>query len=789
MSTIRKHSASDDDAIVGGRGDPAGYAPGKDDELRLRFGWRKHLPMIRQSEAAECGLACLAMIAGYYGHHVDLPTLRRRFSLSLKGIRLGQLIELAQTLGLACRPLRLDVDELARLQTPCILHWDLDHFVVLREVRKRHMAIHDPAVGERHLRLDEIGPHWTGIAVELSAGPTFKRKTAPPPVSLRKLAGSIHGLGKGLAVIFSLALLLELIGLLWPQFLQMTIDQVLADGDHNLLTFLGLSFLLLLVMQTGVSALRTWTTMWLGTHFNLSWSGNVFQHLLRLPQAYFMKRHLGDIVSRFGAVGVIQQTLTTKFVGVIIDGLMATLTLVVMFIYSPLLTGIVVATLAIYAGMRILYYRVYFESNLSQITTSAKQQSVFMEAVRGVQTLRLHNRTSAHTACYLNAIADTLNTSIAVQKLNLVFGSIESFTSGIQRVGVLWIGAYLALGGRFSAGMLMAYVAYASQFTSNASNLIDYMVHLKLMRLQGERLADIVLSEPEKNVEAQWTGPEPEPSIRFERVSFQYATSEPWVLKDCSFEIRPGESVAITGLSGCGKSTLMRLLLGLLDPQRGAIYIGGVDLKQLGKRTWRDMVGAVLQDDTMFAGSIADNISFYDDAATPEKIEAAARLAQIHADVTAMPMGYHTLVGDMGSTLSGGQRQRLLLARVLHKQPKVLVLDEATSNIDVVCEGKITDTLKNLAITRIMVTHRQSVIESAQRVLCLRDGIVAEQFTPALTQFTKTQPVAAVAGSCITPPRNVPETTDRAAFTSCPVNAVVTCAGWANAFETTCGGN
>jgi ATP-binding cassette subfamily B protein RaxB len=737
VSTVRKHPASDDDAIAGGRGDPAAYAPGKDDEPRLHFGWGKHLPMIRQSEAAECGLACLAMIAGYYGHHADLPTLRRRFTLSLKGIRLAHLIEMAQTLGLACRPLRLDEDELARLQTPCILHWDLDHFVVLREIGKRHVVIHDPAVGERHLRLDEIGPHWTGIAVELSAGPTFKRKTAPPPVSLRKLAGSIRGLGKGLAVIFSLALLLELIGLLWPQFLQMTIDQVLADGDHNLLTFLGISFLLLLVMQTAVSALRTWTTMWLGTHFNLSWTGNVFQHLLRLPQDYFMKRHLGDIVSRFGAVSAIQQTLTTKFVAVIIDGLMATLTLVVMLAYSPLLTGTVVAALAIYAMTRILYYRVYFESNLSQITTSAKQQSVFMEAVRGVQTLRLHNRTAAHTARYLNATADTLNTSIAVQKLNLAFGSIEGLTTGIQRVGVLWIGAWLALGGQFSAGMLMAYVAYASQFTSNASNLIDYVVQLKLMRLQGERLADIVLSEPEKNVDAHWSGPEPEPSIRFDNVSFRYAAGEPWVLKDCSFEINAGESVAITGPSGCGKSTLVRLMLGLLDPQQGTISVGGVDLKQLGKRTWRNMVGAVLQDDTLFAGSIADIISFYDEAAMPEKIEAAARLAQIHDDVVAMPMGYNTIVGDMGSTLSGGQRQRIFLARALYKKPKVLILDEAMSNVDAVCERKIREALNYLATPLVVITHHPEIIARSKRVLYVRNGIAFEsEKTAALATTT-----------------------------------------------------
>lgn len=718
--------ATDRDDVAGGRGNPGAYL---DDtpEPRLYFGWSRRLPMIRQSEAAECGLACLAMIAGYYGHHIDLPTLRRKFSLSLKGMRLQQLIEMAQTLGLACRPLRLEIDELSRLQTPCILHWDMDHFVVLRKVGKRSVSIHDPAGGERRLRFDEIGPHWTGVAMELSKGPTFKRMAPPSPVSLRKLAGSIQGLGKSLWVIFSLALLLELIGLLWPQFLQMVIDQVLADGDHSLLTFLGLSFLLLIAMQTVVSALRTWTVMWLGTHFNLSWAGNVFQHLMRLPQAYFLKRHLGDIVSRFGAVGAIQHTITTQFVGVVLDGVMATLTLVVMSIYSPMLTGIVVAALAVYALMRMLYYRVYFEQNLSMITTQAKQQSVFMEAARGVQTIRLHNQTAGHTARYLNATADYLNTSIKVQQLKLLFGSINSLTTGAQRVGVLWLGAYFALGGHFTAGMLMAYVAYASQFTSRASSLINYVVQLKLLRIQGERLADIVLTEPETHTEAQWAGPEPEPSIRFDKVSFRYATGEPWVIRDCNFEVKAGGSVAITGPSGCGKSTLIRLMLGLLDPQEGTISIGGVDLKQLGKRTWRDMVGAVLQDDTLFAGSIADNISFHDEAATPQKIEAAARLAQIHDDIIAMPMGYHTLVGDMGSTLSGGQRQRLFLARAIYKQPQVLVLDEATSNIDVACEQRIAQVLRDTSrATCITITHRRDTLARAQRVLLVRQGKVYE---------------------------------------------------------------
>lgn len=540
-----------------------------------------------------------------------------------------------------------------------------------------------------------------------------------------------------MAVVLSLALLLELLGLLWPQFLQITIDQVLADDDHSLLTLLGLSFVLLLAIQTIVSALRTWTVMWLGTHFNLSWTGNVFQHLMRLPQDYFLKRHLGDIVSRFGAVAAIQQTLTTKFVGVIIDGVMGALTLAVMLMYSPTLTTIVVIALAVYAVARVMYYRVYFDRNLSVISTSAKQQSVFLEAIRGVQTIRLHNQTAAHTSRYLNAAAETLNTSIGVQKLNLLFSSIDGITSGMERIGVLWIGAYLAFGGRFSAGMLMAYVAYASQFTSSASNLIDYVVQLKLMRLQGERLADIVLTAPEAHTEAHWAGPEPEPSICFRKVSFRYAPNEPLILRDCSFEIKAGESVAITGPSGCGKSTLVRLMLGLLDPEQGDILIGGVNLKQLGKRAWRDMVGNVMQDDLLFAGSIAENISFRDDGATLSRIEAAARLAQIHDDVVAMPMGYHTLVGDMGSVLSGGQKQRLFLARAIYRHPKIMILDEATSNIDSACECRVSEALKSLAITQITVTHRQSVVAASQRVLHLLNGGVTEKKCPPPTPFSK----------------------------------------------------
>ncbi|QVX40728.1 peptidase domain-containing ABC transporter (plasmid) [Ralstonia solanacearum] len=697
---------------------------GLPDGNTLASGRRRRVPLIQQTEATECGLACLAMVAGHYGQHTSLAQLRQRFPASLKGTTLTQLMDVADAMAMTARPLRLELDELSRLRLPCVLHWGLDHFVVLVQVDRQSMVLHDPALGERRVSLAVASQHFSGVALELTPKPTFRRQQQPPAVSLRQLAGSIQGLRRSLAALFGLALLLELCGLAVPQFLQITIDQVLADSDNNLLTILGLSFAALLLLQTGLGALRTWTVVVLGAQFSLQWMGGVFGHLMRLPQAYFLKRHLGDVVSRFGAIDTIQHTLTSQFVGALLDGVMALATLSVMAVYSLPLAALTVVAMVVYVLLRLAYYRILRESNLSQILASARQQSQFMEAVRGVQTIRLHNLETTHTARYMNAATQTINTGVAVQKLNLAFGALNGFVTGSQRIAVLWIGAWLGLQGHFSAGMLIAFVAYADQFTGRAASLVDYAIQWRLLRLQAERLADIVLTPAEPHRDGVYVGPAPEPSIQFEHVSFRYGDNEPWILRDCTFEVAAGSSIAIAGPSGSGKSTLVRLLLGLLDPQEGTIRIGGIALEHLGKRRLRELVGSVMQDDTLFAGSVADNISAFDEGATLARVEEAARTAQLHDDLCRMPMAYHTRVGDMGAALSGGQAQRVLLARALYRQSQILVLDEATSQVDVACERAIAQQLRHAAITRLLVAHRPETIASADRVLWLEQGTV-----------------------------------------------------------------
>ena len=305
------------------------------------------VPVILQTEAAECGLACLAMVASAHGLRTDLPTLRKRFSVSLKGVTLVDMVRMSEALRLNARAVRAEMSDLSALQLPCILHWDLNHFVVLVAVRGGHALIHDPARGLRRLKLDEVSRHFTGVALELSPAPDFAPATERQRVTLRQLLGPVSGLKRSLGQIFVLALALEFFVLLTPFFMQWVVDGVVVSADRDLLLTLGIGFALLVGVQAGAAALRSWAVLVLSATLNLQWLGNVFAHLLRLPVAWFEKRHAGDIWSRFSSVQQIQKTLTTSFVEAVLDGLLVVLTLAMMLVYSLSLSAIALGAVAL----------------------------------------------------------------------------------------------------------------------------------------------------------------------------------------------------------------------------------------------------------------------------------------------------------------------------------------------------------------------------------------------------------------------------------------------------------
>lgn len=702
--------------------------------MKLNFGFSApRVPMILQTEAAECGLACLAMVAARHGLQTDLPTLRQRFSLSLKGATMVDLIRMATQLKLSPRPLRAEMEHLSQLQLPCVLHWDLNHFVVLTEVHRDELVLHDPGRGVRRVSFDEVSRHFTGVVLELSPAPDFKPQVEQQAVNLRQLLGNVTGLRRSLLQISVLALALEFFLLLSPFFMQSVVDSVLVSADRSLLVTLGVGFGLLVLIQVATGAIRSWAVLYLSSNLNLQWMGNVFAHLMRLPVDWFEKRHTGDVISRFGVVQHIQQAMTTSFIEALIDGLLVVLTLAVMWVYSATLTMIALGCVTVYGLLRWALFRPLRDATEEAIVHEAKKASHLLESLRGVQSIKLFNRQDDRHAHFMNRVVDAMNSGIVAKKLELVLGVANKLVFGLERIAVIWVGALLVMDQRFSIGMLFAFFAYKEQFSLRVSGLIDKVVELKMLKLQGERLADIVLAKPEQEPAMPTRLRESSPELKVNGLSFAYSDNEAPVLNGLSMTIEPGESVAIVGPSGCGKTTLLKLMLGIHSPQGGEIRVGGVPLKQLGLRAWRDMIGTVMQDDQLFAGSIAQNICFFDASADPEWVEECAQLAAVHDEIEAMPMGYHTLIGDMGATLSGGQKQRILLARALYKRPQFLFLDEATSALDVDRERQVNQAIRQLPLTRIIVAHRPETIASAGRVIVLRDGHVAQDLRSVST--------------------------------------------------------
>jgi ATP-binding cassette subfamily B protein RaxB len=704
--------------------------------LRLGFG-RPRVPLLLQTEAAECGLASLAMVAAYHGLHTDMPTLRQRFQLSLKGATMVDLTRMAGQMQLNPRALRAEMEHLPQLQLPCVLHWDLNHFVVLADIRHGKAVIHDPARGIRQLTMDELSKHFTGVVLELTPAAEFEPRVERQSVTLRQLLGRVSGLKRSLLQIFGLALALEFFVLLSPFFMQWVVDGVLVGADRDLLVTLGLGFGLLVFIQVATGAIRSWAVLYLSSTLNLQWLSNVFAHLMRLPVSWFEKRHTGDVMSRFGAIQQIQQTMTTSFIEVVLDGLLVVLTFAMMWVYSGALTAIALGGVAAYALLRWAFFRPLREATEEAIIHDAKKHSHFLESLRGVQSIKLFNRQEDRQARFMNLVVDAMNANIATRKLDLVLGVLHKLLFGLERVAVIWVGALLVLDRSFSVGMLFAFFAYKEQFAQRVSALIDKAVELKMLKLQGERLADIVLTPPESEV---LVPPRQDLSAQIELrgVGFRYSDTEPAVLKGVNIVIEPGESVAISGPSGCGKTTLLKLMLGIHEPQVGEVRVGGVPLAHLGLRSWREMIGTVMQDDQLFAGSIIDNICFFDAKPDLAWVEECARVASVHDEIEAMPMGFHTLIGDMGTSISGGQKQRLLLARALYKRPKILLLDEATSALDVDRERLVNQAVRQLNLTRVIVAHRPETIASANRVIVLNEGRVAQDLrTVGASSLTK----------------------------------------------------
>ena len=689
------------------------------DIAELRFNKTPKLPMILQDERAECGHACVAMISNYFGHKLDLYSIRSVSHTSSRGVTLLDMNQLLERLGFVTRPLKVPLTELQLIKCPAILHWNMNHFVVLKQVKKKKIVIHDPAVGVRQCSLDELSQSFTGIVLEVEKSTDFKEIKSENKLTLLGLIKTMHGVNKYIVLLLLLSLSIEILSLLNPLFLQYVIDDVIGFSEQSNLYVIASGFLILILIQGFTEYIRGNMVIFFTNNLTEQFSSNVVKHILKLPLSFFEKRHKGDLQSKFQAIDQIQKKISTDFVNTVLDGLMIVINVVVMMVYSLLLMVMVVAALCISLGIRYVSYQHLRKQTESSIHQHAKAATVFLETLQGIVPIKSFLKETVRFNTWRHCYINSLNADITVSKMNVFYQVANQMLFHIEHILVVSIGALLVLSNQFSVGMLLAFLSYRLLLLNKATSFIQNIVDYKLISIQLSRLSDILFQQQEVIGTGRGKISKIKGALSLRDISFRYHDRDRFILNKVTLNINAGEKIAIIGPSGCGKSTLLKVMMALLEKTEGEIYIDNMPIKDFGVKNYRDLTASVMQEDTLLTGSIMDNIAFFDEQVDIDRIYRVATLACIHDVIVKFPMGYETLVGDMGSTLSGGQKQRILLARALYKQPKILFLDEATSHLDGDNEKNINDALKSLDITQIIVAHREETIRMADRIFSL----------------------------------------------------------------------
>ncbi|KTC96423.1 peptidase domain-containing ABC transporter [Legionella feeleii] len=682
---------------------------------------RSKLPIILQSEMSECGHACIAMIANFWGHHLDLYTLRKISRPSNRGINLLQIKDLLENLGFMIRGLKVSLEELNKVKTPAILHWDMNHFVVLKKIGKRSITIHDPALGIRQCSIEEVSNSFTGIALEIAKANDFQAIKNKSKLSLYDLVKTVKGINNYILFLILISLAIEFFSLLNPLFIQYVTDSVIISSNIGNLYVIAIAFSLLIFIQIFTEYIRGRMVIYLTMSLTENLSANLVKHLLKLPLDFFEKRHNGDIQSKCQSIDQIQRKISTDFINAVLDGLVIIINLFVMMIYCQLLASIVIFTLLVYLAIRYLTYNRVKRQTETSIYQHAKSSSIFLETLQSIVSIKSFLKESVRFNIWRNSYINSLNADFKIAKINNVYSMVSQLLFGMEHILVVSVGAQLILVNKFSIGMLMAFLSYRLLLVNKTSSLIQNIFDYKLISIQLDRLSDILFHEPEVIGTGSGVIEQTKGALTLKNIFFRYNQNDRYVLKDINLDVAAGEKIAIIGPSGCGKSTLLKVMMGLLHKTEGEIFIDNLPIKDFGLKNYRDLIASVMQEDSLISGSIGDNISFFDENVDRERVYHVAKLASIHEDICQLPMGYETLVGGMGLSLSSGQKQRILLARALYKKPKILFLDEATSHLDVVNEKSINSSLKSLKITQIVIAHRIETIQMADRVINLKN--------------------------------------------------------------------
>ncbi len=699
--------------------------------LRLPRGRnRGRIPYIQQNTAADCGSACLAMVLAYHGRKVRLDVVRDSVGAGRDGANALDLVRAARRYDLRGRGVTLDLADLDRVPPASILHWSFDHFVVYEGRDKQGIRLVDPALGPRRVSYEEFGQDFTGVALIFEPLETFAtgRDAERPVWGYVRRVLTRSGLLTRIVLLTAMA---QIIGLGLPILTGTLVDRVIPRGDLGLMQILAAGFAGLLVFNFLLSCLRAFLLLQLRTELDARMTLDFLDHMFDLPYPFFQTRSAGDLIMRLNSNSVVREIITSSALSGALDSVLLLSYLVLLLLICPLLGGLVLLLgslrVAVFLATRHRIRNLMTENLAKEARSHGYQVQMFM----GIETLKAAGAEPRALNHWSHLFVDVLNVNIKRGRLDALVQSVVGSLGFASPLVIMLTGGWLVIRGDLSLGTMLALNALALGFLTPLSSLVSTALSFQQLGSYVDRLDDVLATPREQDPDKVVSAPRIRGGIRCENVIFKYAVNSPLAIDDISLEVAPGQMVAIVGRSAAGKTTLANLMLGLYRPTQGRVLYDGIDLTGLEARSVRSQLGVVTQHTHLFGGSIQENIALADPELSRDEIEAAARLAHIHEEIMAMPLGYDTILSEGGLSLSGGQRQRIALARALARNPAILFLDEATSSLDAQIEAKIQASLAGAGCTRIVVAHRLSTVRDASLILVLEKGQLVEQGTHA----------------------------------------------------------
>lgn len=682
----------------------------------------KRLPMIHQRENSECGLACLAMLTAYHGKRLGMQFLRQLTGISSRGASVKDLLAAGSRLQLRGRALRLEPEDLANLNLPAVLHWDMDHFVILRKVGWQYLTVHDPAVGVRRYRPADLGRHFTGVAVEFRPAAEFQAGHSEPDdnVSLRQLLRSGSGLFAQLLQVLLLSILIQALALLAPMYLQLVIDQGITRGDMALVSMLAMLFGLLMLVRTLVSHVRGLLLLDSTNQLGFQLVSDAVHHLLRLPLSWFERRELGDVVSRFSALENIKQLVTREMVTVVVDGVFSIITVALLLIYQPLMAGVTITAVVLVSVIRVLTLGMEKDRRVDAIELEARQQTRFMENIRCISTVKINGMEAERESDWLDRYAQFVNSGYRLGNLQLRVTSLESLALGMENILIIFLGSQFVSQGVLSLGQLMSFVFLKQHFLNSVLAMIPKLAEMRLVKVELARVSDILMTRAEADpLDESLFNPPLRGEIVGRRLGFSYAGKQAPVFENLDFAIHAGQITVITGPSGSGKSSLLKLILGLEMPFAGTLEIDGLSHAQRSPRRLREQIAAVVHEEGLMAGTIAYNVNLDIAPSDQARLREACRQAGILDLIEQLPMGFATRIGEMGSQFSAGQVRRLLLARAFYRRAPLMLLDETLTHLGRGAAISIIDAMRAAGTTVVIVSHDPEIIALADQLIAM----------------------------------------------------------------------